>query len=451
MISINGRLLLTASLILVMFFGITGVILDRIYFNYLEQAQRNRLLGYVYDVLNATDFTQYGQIIPPKNLPEVRFSIPGSGLYAQIVQNHGEVIWKSESMSVSIPFQYKLRRGQQVFGSLDNDRGQKYYFYSFGISWDESTPFWQSYTFSIAESSDILNADFQRFRRSLWGSLAAVTILLLAVQAIILRWGLSPLRKVTEDLKTIEAGNKLSLDGTYPPEIRRLTDDLNALLHNHNENLKRYRQALGDLAHSLKTPLALLHNTVESNEPEPVLRKTLANQVQRMSQIIEYQLQRAATAGRSAFATPIEVKIVVDKILGGLGKVYKDKGMKVRTDIAPNTRFFGDEGDLMEILGNLLDNAYKYGRSQVEIHTSNPQYGTTRPGFTVVVGDDGPGIAEDQIEQALLRGIRMDENISGHGIGLAIVKDITNSYGGKLSIGRSHLGGAEIKIVFPGT
>ncbi len=449
MTSITSRLLLAATIIVILFFGITGVTLDRFYQKNAEDTQRNRLLGYFYEMINAIEFSHFGKLAQPRELPEVRFSIPNSGLYAQITLNHGEIVWTSLSAKEThIPFRYGLSRGNQEFGITKDDQGREYFYYSFGISWDETTPIPMGYTFTVVERADAFYADIASFRQGLWGSLAGVAILLLVVQGMILRWGLLPLRQVTDDMKLIESGEKRSLTGKYPLEIRRLTDDMNTLLHSQQENLKRNRTALGDLAHSLKTPLALLRSSAEGDTAKQ-LQESVQTQVERMSQIIEYQLQRASTAGRSAFASPVEVSPLLEKIVSSLNKVYADKEIHLRRYAERNVLFYGDSDDLMEIVGNLADNAYKWCHRQVRITLRNTSCDATRPGLSLVIEDDGPGIPQEKIEEVMRRGIRMDEQVSGHGIGLAIVNDICSAYGGKMRFGSSRLGGNRVEVIIP--
>ncbi len=451
MTSITSRLLWAATIIVILFFGITGFTLDRFYQENAEDAQRNRLLGYFYEMINAIEFSQQGQLAQPRLLPEVRFAIPNSGLYAQITLNDGQIIWTSDSArDMSIPFKYGLSRGTQEFGTTKDTQGIEYIYYSFGISWDETTPIPKGYTFTVVESAETLHAEIAAFRRGLWGSLAGVALLLLLVQGAILRWGLQPLRQVTDEMKQIESGEKPALAGNYPLEIRRLTDDLNTLLHSHQENLKRNRTAMGDLAHSLKTPLALLRSNAESDSTDPALQKAVHNQVERMSQIIEYQLQRATTAGQSAFAAAIEVEPLLTKILSSLDKVYRDKQVHLRRPVGSGVVFYGDRDDLMEIIGNLADNAYKWCGKQVMVSIRNINPEATRPGLSLAIEDDGPGIPKEQVEQVLQRGIRMDERVSGHGIGMAIVNDICSAYGGTMKISSGRLGGNRVEIVLPG-
>ena len=171
MTSITSRLLWAATIIVILFFGITGFTLDRFYQENAEDAQRNRLLGYFYEMINAIEFSQQGQLAQPRLLPEVRFAIPNSGLYAQITLNDGQIIWTSDSArDMSIPFKYGLSRGTQEFGTTKDTQGIEYIYYSFGISWDETTPIPKGYTFTVVESAETLHAEIAAFRRGLWRS-----------------------------------------------------------------------------------------------------------------------------------------------------------------------------------------------------------------------------------------------------------------------------------------
>ena len=165
----------------------------------------------------------------------------------------------------------------------------------------------------------------------------------------------------------------------------------------------------------------------------------------RMDTIVQYQLQRAATAGRSALAPPLPIKPVVERLLATLTKVYRDKEIKISNSITANTTFRGDEGDLMEMLGNLLDNAFKWSQSEILLsaHCEGKM-------VYLAIADDGPGINQEEISQVLQRGGRIDESIPGHGIGLPMVRDIVEAYGGNLEIGQSDLGGTIIQLKLPG-
>lgn len=269
-----------------------------------------------------------------------------------------------------------------------------------------------------------------------------MAVLLLITQAVILRWGLSPLRKVGKELSLIESGEQLQIKEDYPQEIERLTDNINILLQQERDQKTRYRNALGDLAHSLKTPLAVLQSGLSANINSKQ-DDSMQEQIACMNSIVEYQLQRAATAGAASIGKSVDVKLVVERLLKSLYKVYQDKQVNVTIDIDENTLFKGDEGDLMEVLGNLLENAFKWADQQVKIKARRVD-----DKLSIIVSDDGPGIPQNKIDDILQRGVRADQTTAGHGIGLSIVQNVVEAYHGSLKITESKSGnGAEVYIV----
>src|SRR5690606_12509094 len=251
------------------------------------------------------------------------------------------------------------------------------------------------------------------------------------------------------DLKRMENGDSEELTEHYPRELRAVTDNLNMLIKAERKQQQRYRETLGDLAHSLKTPLAVITGIMEtlagskSDADEASTREQIHNaqeQLDRMNQIIGYQLQRAVkTSGTSTLARKVGVADIAEKISRALDKVYAGKGMRTRCVIAPTIQFMGDERDLMEVLGNVIDNAYKYGKSELSV-TARVAL-EPRRSLSIVVEDDGPGISTPDAEYVLQRGTRLDTLAPGQGIGLAVVTDIVGSYGGQIEVGVSSLGG----------
>ncbi len=230
--------------------------------------------------------------------------------------------------------------------------------------------------------------------------------------------------------------------------MRSLTDNINALLTSQRDHLERYRHTLGDLAHSLKTPLAVLRGSL-GNPSCAGLNDIITEQVQRMNDIVDYQLQRAATSGRLPLAAPVTVGRIASKMQASLNKVYADKDVQCHVQAAADVQFHGDEGDLLELLGNLMDNAYKWSRRQVAVSARVVSL-AGRPELELQVEDDGPGIDEALAREALQRGVRHDPATPGHGIGLAIVQDIVQLYDGKLELGRSRWNGARFTVRLPG-
>ena len=239
----------------------------------------------------------------------------------------------------------------------------------FGVAW--ATPGGSyAFTFGVAEDLAPFEEQLAVYRNSLWGWLGGMALLLLAAQWLMLRWGLKPLRRVAGELGKLQDGAQQQITGDYPTEVKLLTDNLNTLLVHERAQQRRYRDALADLAHSLKTPLAVVRAELPQAHAGAELARTLQEQVDRMDRIVGYHLQRAATSGRAAFMAPQPVRPAVERIVKALAKVYADKQVAVEIDVADTTRFRGDEGDLTEALGNLLDNAFKWCRGTVRVRST---------------------------------------------------------------------------------
>lgn len=445
--SLNKRLFFAASIVLALFFGLTGFTLDNIFRENAKAAVADRLEGHVYTLIAATIIGEDKRLHMPEKLS---FSHPSSGLYAQAISNDAKKIWRSPSLSEkNFLFRWALPPVTSRFDMAVMPDGLEIFVYSLGVTWDESENVHDGYTFSVAERKEIYDVQVKNFRKKLWGWLTGVAFVLLAVQSIILRWGLSPLRRVENDLKAIETGKQTRLEGNYPRELLGLTDNLNRLIYNEREHLARYRDTLGNLAHSLKTPLAVLRGEIEAHSGDHKSSGAIQEQVDRMTQIVEYQLQRAATSGRSAVTARVNVMEITQKITDALLKVYAEKNVQVSLDISSSCLFQGDEGDLMEIIGNMLDNAFKVCDKQVSVNCRIVEDSVSAPTFELSVEDDGPGIPADQVDKILQRGVRGDSKIPGQGIGLAVVNDILQVYSGDLSISDSALGGAKILISMP--
>ncbi|MCP5426599.1 MAG: hypothetical protein H6970_16250 [Gammaproteobacteria bacterium] len=444
--SLRTRLLIAASGVLLAFLGLTGLALDQAFRDSSMVAVHDRLQAQVYMLLGSADLSASGQLALPEALPEARFGMPGSGLYARVMDRDGQVIWRSASLlGLSLPVPSSLLiPGQFVFEPIDASDGTSLFSLNFTVSWEVTTSTYRYYTFQVAETQRGFDDQVAGFRRSLGGWLLASGLVLLLGQGIMLGWSLRPLRQVAHEVREIETGRQTELIGAYPVELRLLTESLNALIHHSQAQLERYRHAVGDLAHSLKTPLAVLRGAVEA--PSTDLAETVREQVERMNRTVEYQLQRAAVSGRIALAAPLQVATTVRKVVEALRKVYEQKQLRWHSEIDETALFYGDEGDLLEILGNLADNACKWARTRVIVRARRE----TGPDSTLClleVEDDGPGIPVEQRSLLLQRGARADPSVAGHGIGLAIVRDIVEeAYLGKLEIDQGRLGGALLRV-----
>lgn len=451
MAALQTRLLLAASLVLVIFLGLTGLSLERAFRSSTLAAIQERLQAQVYLLLGAVELDEEGRLTLPDELPEARFSTPGSGLYARIVDPRGATLWQSASLLGEPLLAWPLPPppGQSRFVIAPPAGAAPVFVLGFTVDWEISTDQYRRYTFYVAQSQQPFEDQLSHFRQHLWSRLLVSAFLLLLVQGLILRWSLQPLRRVAQQIKAIEAGEQPVLRGPYPRELRPLTDNLNAFLHRSQRHLDRYRQALGNLAHSLKTPLAVLRNTLEQPTPPAELSDILRQQVHHMNQTVAYQLQRAAAAGPPALARPLALAPIARRVMASLAKVYADRSLQLDVELEPDLVIQGDEGDFMEILGNLGDNACKWSRRRILLraHGAAPSQGRIA---ILDMEDDGPGIPTAQVPVILRRGGRGDPSMPGQGIGLAVVRDLVEEvYRGTLEIGSSPLGGARVRVSLP--
>lgn len=450
-LSLQTRLLWAASIALAAFLGATGYALDQAYRKSLTQAMRDRLQGYVWSYLSGSDLTVRGELILPDVAPEPRFERPQSGLYAGV--SGQDVAWRSPSaLGRDLPFDVELDPGRTRFeGPLKSNVGGVYVF-SQGVAWEQPDGKEVKLTFHVAEHESQLRRQINVYRRTLMTYLGTAALVLFLVQWLMLRWSLRPLRQVSNDLERVERGEQESLPDRYPRELKPLTRSINDVIGNEREQRTRYRNTLGDLAHSLKTPLAVMRAALEDPSPNADEQgATLADQVRRMDEIVAYQLARAAASGHSTYSAPVPIETHAESIVSSLEKVYAARGVLCEFEIEPGARFYGEQGDLMELLGNLLENAFKWAKDRVLLTvTQQKPPGARRPGLTLLVEDNGPGIPDDKRDLLLQRGVRGDERVQGHGIGLSIVTDIVRSYRGELSVETSaELGGARFTVRFP--
>ena len=443
-LSLQARLLLAALLVLMVFTGLTGLALDKAFRQSAETALQDRLQGYLYALLAAVDVDDSGTPRFSRNLPDARFDRPGSGLYASIRNTDNQAVLNSRSLlGFRLPVATNTALGRYQYESLTLNN-VPHYRLAYSVRWELDADQTYRLDFQLVEDMQSYHQQITTYRRNLWGWLGAAVVVLLVLQAIILRWSLKPLRQLAVDLASIEAGKAERLPGKYPKELQHLTDTLNGLLDHTRSQLQRYRDSLGNMAHSLKTPLAILANALSLTQTESTSVVDAEEQLQRIRQIIDYQLQRAA-AGQASLGTATQLKPVATKMINAMLKVHADKSLQIAAQIDDTLTCQCDEGDLMEVLGNLLENACKWCQQHIRITAQQRKQG----GVDICIEDDGPGIPAEVREQVLQRGQRADPSTAGHGIGLAMVHEIVLLYGGKLTIETGTSGGAAICVQLP--
>ncbi len=447
--SIRARLIGAGALVLVAFLAVAGVALQRAHADSVRAAHYARLQGTVYLLLAGAELDAQGALVMPPDLAEPRLALPGSGLYASVLHGPSGARWQSASaLGLSLPFARSAAVGEWRFEEVQGEPGQggraAYLAASYGVRWAGAGGSGVPLVLSVLESRATLDRESLAFSRTLWGWLAGAGVLLLLAQGLLLRWGLQPLRRVAGEIARVESGDQAELQGRYPAELAGLTSNLNTLIRQERVRQTRYKEALSFLAHSLKTPLAVLRNAL--GQPAGAaqdLPATVAQQVDRMDHIVQHQLGRAMASGAARFVPRLALAPVAQRVRESLAKVYAGKGVQVTVDGPPDLAWRLDEGDAFELLGNLMDNAVKWAAAQVTVRLW--QEG---PALRLRVDDDGPGFTDTQA--VLQLHVRADEKVPGHGVGLAVVNDLVASHGGTLVLGRADLGGARVDVTLPG-
>jgi two-component system, OmpR family, sensor histidine kinase PhoQ len=443
-LSLSKRLLFAVSIVLTAFLGTSAFSLNNAFLASADAAQQKRLKNYVYTLLTAADLDDAGLLTMPNDLAEPLFSTPNSGLYAQIISGR-QIVWQSAStLGRFIALPEHPGPSKELLSVIELESGIKLLNLAFGVVWENDDGKEYEFTINVSEDLNAITRQKAQFQRNLWYWLGGTGIILLFAQALILRWGLRPLHDVAIELNAIESGDRNRLSSDYPTELNQLTQNINNLLDHEQSRRERYKNSLADLAHSLKTPLAVFRGELESSPNLTDIKQTGHEQLDRITSLVDYQLQRAATEGKSSLLAPVSLGEIIHKILDSLKKVYQSKDIHCQFDIQRDAFIHADTGDMYELLGNLLENAYKYCNKQVHV-TVISQLDV----IEIRIEDDGNGIPEHAQQDIIKRGKRIDTQVEGQGIGLAIVSDITEAYQGEITLKTSSLGGANFIIQLP--
>ncbi|MDX1406083.1 MAG: ATP-binding protein [Woeseiaceae bacterium] len=448
MSSLSARLLISVTLLLVLFFGATIVVLDSAFREAGEQAQEDILDGMLMALIAEAEPNEKGELEMPAELREPRFGNLGSGLYGALHDDSGNPVWTSRSsLGLNVPYGPAPQPGTNRFSRLRLEDGTPLMSLSLAVQWELNDGELKPYTFNVAQSLDSFNAQVARFRQQLFTWFAAVAVIMLTSISFVVRGLLRPLRQIESEISEVEEGRRQTLSDDYPTELTAVARNMNVLIGSERARAERYRNTLDNLAHSLKTPLAAIRAVLSERQADE-LTSRVESQIERMDDIVRYQLRKPATihsetVGVASF--PVERELT--RLVEGLQKVYKEKNPQIDLEVTQGMRFHGETGDFLEVSGNLLDNACKWCKQQVRL-TIRPLQPNNNDsgGMLMIVEDDGPGIPVEAVDALMQRGTRLDETAPGHGIGLAVVKDIAASYGGTVEISESALGGAKISV-----
>ncbi len=432
--SLRLRLFLGTILLLLLFSTLMGYTLNNALNNYTVEAQKNQLESIVYRILAAVEVDASGILhVDEKNLQIPGINQPESTLSISIIDSNGSPLWLSDN-HLAGKDKTPPAAGEWIFSSEKNINQLK-----FGFEWSANENQVYHYGLSILETSGQLQKQQQQFSEKLFLWLLAFSLVMLCGFILFLDWTLRPLKKIRRELDSIQQGNLNSLSDDFPSEIQPLSKKINLLIQHEQNQKQRYRNAIDDMAHSLKTPLAVMQATDATTSD-----LTLQEQLGRIESIINHQLTRAATAGKQYHLNPVLIYPVVNRIIASLEKVYFERNLIFDNQIPVDFSIKMDESDLFEVLGNLLDNAAKYGRQKIIIQAIQNSTNTK-----LLIEDDGEGIIASKRDNILNRGVRADEKQFGHGIGLAMTLDIIKAYEGSLTLSTSSLGGLQAEVIIP--
>jgi two-component system sensor histidine kinase PhoQ len=402
----------------------------------LVEATEKTLEAHLYSLISEVEFVDDG-IEMPRTLLAPELNRINSDTYALIYQGQS-LIWYSESavnLSIS-PIFNDHEAGAAEFKQVEYN-GAKYWQLSLTVILGNAD-YSKHARFILLKDDEALLKLMSGFRNTLITWMLIMGVIIAMLMAIGFIWSARPLQRLDKEIKAIEAGKREKITGVYPNELLTIKSDLNLLLDSQKRQKERYRASLSDLAHALKTPLAVLKSSELAKDEDA------QEQLDRINAMIEHQLKRAATGASDTWKKQTTIKPVLDSILNAMKKVYHDKGIEFHSYCDEKLAFLGDKTDLMEILGNVIDNACKACSTCVEINVHFDKGHILQ----LEIEDDGPGIPEHRRSELLTRGSRLDTYEAGHGVGMAIVSDLVNAYHGTIEIGNSKFSGARFLIEF---
>ncbi len=451
--SLSFRLAASAATVSLVLLVAAGILLGYLFREAVERNFDARLQAVLDGLLASVELGTDSQLTMPGALADTRFKLPLSGWYWQVTAL-GQP--RREMVSASL-LEQRLDLGD--IAAMPRDKAGVARVYLSDSEGTRLRAIEQRYTlfgskdrfsFVVAGNFDELRAEISAFENALFVVLGLLGFgLLIAVLAQV-RYVMRPLRMLQDELTSVRQGKSEALIEQYPMEIEPVAHELNLLIKSNTEVVERARTQVGNLAHALKTPLSVLSNEAETDS------KSLADKVHQQTEVMRDQvnmyLDRARRAARAgSLGTTSDPKQVVDAIVRTLLKIHADRDIKVNVDCPANLKFRGERQDLEEMVGNLLDNAFKWTASQVDVQMrlADPQLSDGRLWLELSVLDDGPGLPDAKRSQALQRGQRVDVTKPGSGFGLSIVTETAAMYNGTIKLGKGRLSGLMVTLRLP--
>jgi signal transduction histidine kinase len=451
--SLAFRLFLWATAWTLVILVITGIALSTLYRHAVERAFDRRLDVYLRTLVADVASPEEGGDKFPQSIGEPLFELPLSGWYWQVTRldtpkpevHSSRSLWDSNLPRLPSDGSAVSLDARQGYAQGPEEQDLRIVERNIDLGDDGR------YLIAVAGDASEIDDETRSFDRVIGGTFAALTIALLLTTALQVRFGLAPLTRISQSLAAIRSGRAERLEGEFPVEIAPLARETNALLDTNREIVERARTHVGNLAHALKTPLSVIVNEAAARGNDPLAQKVL-EQTDIMRDQVARQLERARLAARfTVVGSLIDVPPVVTALARTMEKLHRDRDIAIAVDVPEHASFRGEEQDLEEMIGNLVDNACKWAQSRVAIEVVNdkPADGE-KSRVRIIVDDDGPGLSPTEREQVALRGQRLDESKPGSGLGLSIVVELANLYGGVLTLATAPIGGLRTELALPG-
>jgi signal transduction histidine kinase len=444
--SLALRLFLWAAAWTLVILIITGFALSTLYRHAVERAFDRRLDVYLRTLVADVASPEEGGDKFPQSIGEPLFELPLSGWYWQVTRVDAKKPEVRSSRSL----------WDSVLPHLGNDKAALTEPLEGYVQGPEDQ------RLRLVERK--IDEEMRSFDRAVSAIFAALTLALLVTTALQVRFGLAPLTRISQSLAAIRSGRAERLEGEFPVEIAPLARETNALLEANREIVERARTHVGNLAHALKTPLSVIVNEAAARADDPLAQK-VSEQAAIMRDQVARQLERARIAARpTVVGTLTDVSPVVSALARTMQKIHRDRDIAIAVDAPVHAYFRGEQQDLEEMIGNLVDNGCKWARSRVAIEVvvngtagggeQSQKIGAGANGESarvfVIVDDDGPGLSPVEREQVATRGRRLDETKPGSGLGLSIVVELAGLYNGALTLGTAPIGGLRAELALPG-
>ena len=453
--SLATRLFLSATAWVVVILLITGIVLSSVYRNATERAFDRRLNLYLRTLIAEVATPDEPADRQFQSLGEPLFELPLSGWYWQITRTDTD---KAEVRASRSLWDKKLPKleghGAELtaagvrLGYVDGPEGQNLRMVERPVDLGADGKF----LVSVAGDATEIFDETRSFDYYLGGTFLALGIVLVLTTIFQVRFGLAPLKRISESIADIRSGRAERLEGAFPVEIAPLARETNALLDANREIVERARTHVGNLAHAIKTPLSVIVNEASTHGDDLFATKVL-EQAGVMRDQVAHHLERARMAARlTIVGTVTEVAPAIEALCRTMEKIHRGRGIAIGIETDAQAKFRGERQDLEEMVGNLVDNACKWAASQVfiELLVERPAAPGAGPMLRIVVDDDGRGLSASEHARVSRRGQRLDESKPGSGLGLSIVVDLAALYGGSLTLGNAPIGGLRAELVLPG-